>query len=60
MTEATKSLPESFKESRPTVPWRDIYAMRILLTHVYDEIDDDAVWVAVTVEAPELLRLIAA
>ena len=28
----------------PVVPWRDIIGMRSIVTHGYDQIDDDELW----------------
>ena len=56
VAEATKKLPESFKEQHTEVPWHEIICMRNRMTHAYDEIDDDLVWQVLVSRLPELAR----
>jgi len=55
--EATKRLSNPFRDSHPTVPWRDIASMRDKLIHEYDVVDLDAVWQVVDLDVPTLLAL---
>ena len=56
VAEATKKLPETFKEQHTEVPWREIVNMRNRMTHAYNEIDDDLVWQVLVTRLPELGR----
>lgn len=56
IAEATKNLPDAYKNSYQDVPWRDIVDMRNLLSHAYDEIDDDLVWKVLENRIPELIQ----
>jgi len=46
--EATKRLPENFKEKYPDIPWKDMAGMRDILIHQYAEVDEDIVWKTIT------------
>ncbi len=39
--EAARRLSPDLRERHPGVPWRDIIGMRSVVTHGYDQIDDD-------------------
>jgi uncharacterized protein with HEPN domain len=56
--EATKRLSKDFREKYPTIPWKDIAGMRDVITHDYDEVDLDEVWIVVNTNLPELLNYI--
>ena len=45
--EAVARLSEEMRTGHPVAPWRDIIAMRNILTHGYFDIDWDAVWAVV-------------
>ena len=51
---ASKVSPET-RRSTPTVPWREIVAMRNRLIHAYFDVDHDVLWKAATEEIPPLL-----
>jgi len=53
--EAVNRLPEEFRAQRPSVPWRQIAAMRNRLIHEYDKINWRLVWKTVTEDVPFLL-----
>jgi uncharacterized protein with HEPN domain len=40
--------------SAPSIPWREIVAMRNRLIHAYFDIDHDVLWKAATEEIPTL------
>src|SRR5688572_16420200 len=42
--EASRRLSPSFRDSRPSVPWKDIIGMRAKLAHDYMTVDLQAVW----------------
>jgi uncharacterized protein with HEPN domain len=42
------------RESVPSIPWREIVAMRNRLIHAYFDIDHDVLWKAATEEIPTL------
>jgi uncharacterized protein with HEPN domain len=47
-------LGEEWREGHPAIPWRLIRGMRNRIARDYRTIDDDVVWEAVTVYAPDL------
>ncbi len=58
--EACRALPEDFQASYASVPWADIIAMRNILVHHYFGIDEEAVWLVVDRDIPELKQNIQA
>lgn len=52
--EAVKQLPDSFKQQRPTIPWKQIAGMRDKLIHFYFGVDPLLVWQTVENRLPEL------
>lgn len=58
--EAAGRISRSFQESHPEIPWKDIIGMRHRLFHGYEAIDWDTVWMAATVEVPELAPFLEA
>jgi uncharacterized protein with HEPN domain len=60
MGEATKRLSTSLRDAHPEIPWRKMAGMRDLLIHVYDEIELDQVYDAVTQVIPPLIPKIEA
>jgi uncharacterized protein with HEPN domain len=42
--EASKNIPQDIKDNFPTIPWRDINAMRNKLIHEYFRVDTETVW----------------
>lgn len=53
--EAANALAEATRARYPTVPWRDITRLRIVLAHHYHRVDADLVW-RIAVEQVPLLR----
>ncbi|MCW6037510.1 DUF86 domain-containing protein [Spirulina subsalsa FACHB-351] len=52
--EATKNLPNDFRENYPDVPWKLMAGMRDKLIHDYFGVNYDVVWDVVTLEIPAL------
>lgn len=52
--EASKNIPPEVKEKFPTIPWRDINAMRNKLVHEYFRVDAETVWNVVQLDLHEL------
>ncbi len=52
--EATKRLSKEFRSQHPTIPWKQIAGMRDVLSHDYDEVDLDEVWIVVKQNLPQL------
>jgi uncharacterized protein with HEPN domain len=46
--EAARRLSQEIRAANPNVPWRDIVGMRSVVSHGYDQIDDDELWQALT------------
>jgi uncharacterized protein with HEPN domain len=54
--EAASRLSDEARAVRPSVPWKDVARLRIVLAHHYQRVDPDQVWQIASVEVPELLR----
>jgi len=52
--EASKGLPESFRDQHEDIQWRKISALRNILAHAYFGIDNEIVWDLATKEIPLL------
>ncbi len=52
--EACRSLSDEFQARYTNVPWADIIGMKNILVHHYFGIDEDAVWLVVEKDIPEL------
>lgn len=52
--EATKNVPDSIKNTYPSIPWRSIAVMRDKLIHAYFGIDMEILWKTATEEVPEI------
>lgn len=52
--EAANHVSDELVADTPEIPWRAIVGMRNVLVHAYHQVDLDAVWLAATVEVPEL------
>lgn len=48
----------SFAASHAEIPWQVMYAMRNRLSHGYDKIDYDMVWITVCNDLPPLYSLV--
>lgn len=49
--EAATRLPDSFRETAPYLPWRQMVGMRNRVVHGYDAIDWNIVWDVATLRA---------
>jgi uncharacterized protein with HEPN domain len=58
--EAASKVSLETREIAPSIPWREIVAMRNRLIHAYFDIDHDALWKATTEEIPTLLTALRA
>lgn len=56
--EATKQMPDTFKEKHTDVPWRKIISMRNKVIHEYSGVDVEILWQTIQEDLPELKRLI--
>lgn len=52
--EATKHIPENFRNKYPDIPWRKMAGMRDVLIHDYMGVDLRAVWKVAMERLPEL------
>jgi uncharacterized protein with HEPN domain len=57
VTKIMDSFPD-FVVEHPELPWRDIRAMSNRIAHQYFEVDVDTVWRTVTIDVPQVLRLL--
>ncbi len=53
--EATKNLPNDFKNKYTMIPWEEMYRFRNIILHEYFGIDYSIVWKIVTEELPKNL-----
>jgi len=54
--EAANQVSTEFRLRHPDIPWQKIVGMRHRIFHQYLEIDWNIVWIAATMEVPDLLR----
>ena len=60
MGEAARRLSPGIRAVHPEVPWRDMIGLRSIVTHGYDQIDDDELWQVIECDLPELIRKLEA
>ena len=52
--EATRSIPQDFKDLHAEIAWKQISRMRNILIHIYFGIDRDIIWEVVERDLPNL------
>lgn len=52
--EASKQIPQSFRDKYPAIPWREMTGMRDRLIHQYSGVNYLVVWETVTLDIPDL------
>jgi uncharacterized protein with HEPN domain len=60
MGEAARRLSPEIRAAHPEIPWRAIIGMRSVITHGYDQIDDDELWQVIERDLPDLTPKIEA
>ena len=45
--EATKRLPDAYRQNAPQIPWRQLAGLRDILIHQYEKVDLEEVWLYV-------------
>lgn len=53
--EASSHFSEEFKAALPSIAWKEIAGMRVLLAHAYRRVDAEVVWTSATVSVPEFV-----
>lgn len=56
--ELVKALPQDFRESNDSLPWRSIAGMRDLVAHKYHTLDMVAVWNVAKYRIPEIIGFV--
>lgn len=57
--EATKNIPESFRDKHHDIPWKKLAGMRDVLIHEYFGVDLILVWKIINKDIPKLKKQIA-
>jgi len=60
MGEAARRLSAEIRGAHPEVPWREIIGLRSVITHGYDQIDDDELWRVIERDLPDLISRLEA
>jgi uncharacterized protein with HEPN domain len=58
--EAAARVSAAAQAESPSIPWREIIAMRNRLVHAYFDINTDILWTTVTEEIPAILSILRA
>ena len=56
--EATKQMPDNFREKHTGVPWGKIISMRNKVIHEYSGVDVEILWQTIQEDLPELKKLV--
>ncbi len=56
--EATKRLPNPFRDEHPVIPWRSMAGIRDKIIHDYVNVDSEVLWRTVTEDLPVLIERI--
>lgn len=54
MSEASVQIDEQFKNENPEIQWKDIYGLRVLLAHIYHNVDFSILYNITTSNIPSL------
>src|SRR5215213_6586592 len=54
--EAAWRVEQPFRDLHPGIPWKSIVGLRNVVTHQYDRVNLDQLWIVATENAPRLLR----
>ena len=54
--EAATHIPAEVREKYPSIPWRQIIAMRDQIIHAYLGLDNDILWSVIDNDIPELVQ----
>jgi uncharacterized protein with HEPN domain len=57
--EASKHVPESFRQQHPTIDWRRMAGLRDILAHAYFGVDDPILWDLIQHKIPALAEAMA-
>ncbi|MBM4328626.1 MAG: DUF86 domain-containing protein [Deltaproteobacteria bacterium] len=57
--EAAKRVPNEFRETHPSIPWKGLTALRDVLIHQYEGVNPEEVWRIVEKELPALKTAIS-
>ena len=58
--EAARRFSPEARAAHPEIPWREIIGMRSVITHGYDQIDDDELWEVIDRDLPDLMPKLVA
>jgi len=58
--EAARRLSPETRAAHSEIPWRDIIGMRSVITHSYDQVDDEELWQVIQRDLPDLMPKIEA
>ena len=53
--EAARRLSPEIRAAHSEIPWREIIGMRSVVTHGYDQVDDEELWQVIERDLPELI-----
>ena len=53
--EAARRLSPGIRSAHPAIPWREIIGMRSVITHGYDQVDDQELWQVIERDLPDLM-----
>jgi uncharacterized protein with HEPN domain len=54
--EAAGRVGQPFRDLHPEIPWKSIVGLRNVVTHQYDRVNLDQLWIVATENAPRLLH----
>lgn len=58
--EAARRVSQPFRETHPEIPWQSIIALRNVLAHEYAEVKQEAIWLVITENIPDLIQTLEA